>query len=436
MKLINNIKNSFNNSSDLIIKKINNIYLIYLQSICDTEKINDFIIRNYELNKSIITPNSVLINEKDITNNLLQACTIIIDNKKIYSLETKGNLIRSIDKSSYETSINGSKDSLNESIENNLGLIKRRIKSNNLINEDYYLGDNTKTKVSLLYLKDITDMKLVNKIKNKLNYIKSDIISIENIKQLLTKENRSVLPTIMVSERPDIISNYLLDKKVIIICDNSPNALILPTYLVDYINPNIDSYNKSISINFIKIIRLFCLLFTVCAPALYIAIINYDSESLPISLLINFANQRQSVPFPSYIECLIMLILCSILKESDMRFSSSYSTSISIVGALILGDASVAAGLISPIMIIIISFTFISSLIFSDIEFVNGLRIYRFILLFFSTFLGLLGFNLGLLIIISNLCSLKVLGNSFTYPISPFNKKYFNKTIIKRRNNY
>jgi len=434
MDIINKIKNNYNNSSDLIIKKIKKIYIVYLESLCDISKINDLIIKNYELKNDVISPKTTLIKQKDIDTYLLNGFTIIIKEDMIYTVETKANLIRSVDKAETEVALFGPKDSFNESIENNLGLIKRRIKNNKLINDDYFIGENTKTKVSLLYIKDLCDDKIINKIKNKLSMINNDIISIGNLKQLLSKENRSFLPTMIESERPDSACLALLSNKAIILCDNSPFCLILPSFFTDFINPSVDNYDKNISINFIKILRFFCLLFTLLAPSLYIALINYNIETLPISLLINFSNQRKSVPFPSYIEAFIMLILCGILKESDMRFSSSYGSSISIVGALILGDAAVSAGLISPIMIIIISFTFISSLVFSDMEFVNGLRIYRFIILFLSTILGLYGFMLGFIILITNICSIKVLNTNYSYPLSPWNKNYFNKTLFKKPN--
>ena len=443
MNLIKKLKKDFNESSDLIVKQLDNIYVIYLESICDSDKINFYILQNIPQSKNnkdniISGPNTTILNDyNDIKFYLINGFSIVISNK-IYAVETRGNLIRGVEKPDAEPAVYGPKDAFNENIQMNLGLIKRRIKTEKLINDDFFIGKYTKTKVSVLYIDDIADKKIVNIIKNKLKNISIDsIISIGNIKQLLGKENRSTLPTIQESERPDTASYALMEGKIVIICDNSPFVLILPAFFNDFINPVVDNYSKSININFLKILRFFCLIYTIFAPAFYIALINYNIETIPLSLMINIAMQRDGVPFPSYIECIIMLILCGILKESDMRFPSSYGSSISIVGALILGEAAVSAGLISPIMIIITASTFITSLIFTDQELVNGLRYYRFIILLLSSFLGLLGFNIGLLIFLIHISGMKVLGKTYTFPISPFSKIYFKKILFKSsiRNN-
>ena len=435
MNILNKLKKDFNNSSDLIIKKIDNIYVIYLESISDSDKINFYILQNITQGegKSFISgPNTVKLNKyDDIKFYLLNGFSIVLT-KNIYAVETRGNIIRGVEKPDSEPSVTGPKDSFNENIQINLGLIKRRIKSEKLINIDYFIGNKTKTKVSLLYIDNKVNKKDIKIINNKLSKINKDIISIGNIKQLLSRENRSFLPTIIESERPDNAVYNLLNGKIVILCDNSPFSLILPAYFNDFINPIVDNYSKNININFLKILRFFCLIYTLIVPALYIALINYNLETIPLSLIVNIAKQRISVPFPSYIECILMLLLCGVLKESDMRFPSSYGSSISIVGALILGEASVSAGLISPIMIIVAASTFITSLVFTDQEMVNGLRFYRFLFLILSSFFGLYGLNIGILLFLIHLSGLKVLNKSYTFPIAPFSKKYFNKTLLKQ----
>ncbi|MBR1416296.1 MAG: spore germination protein [Bacilli bacterium] len=433
MNLVNKLKQEFNNSSDLIIRQLDKIYVIYLESICDSNKINFYILRNISQKNIISGPNTIIIKEfKDIIFYLVNGFTIVIKDK-IYAVETRGNIIRSVEKPDSEPSVYGPKDAFNENIQINLGLIKRRIKSTNLINDDYFIGTKTKTKVSIIYLKDIVQEKMINKIKKEIASINKDsIISIGNLKQLLGKENRSFLPTIMESERPDNACTSLLEGKIIILCDNSPFCLILPAFFSDFINPVVDNYGKNININFLKILRFICLIFTIIAPALYISLINFDQELVPITLLRNFAIQRNDVAFPSWIEALIMLIVCGILKESDMRFPSSYGSAISIVGALILGEAAVSAGLISPIMIIVVSLAFISSLVFTDQELVNGLRYYRFLFLLLSSLFGLIGLVMGIFILLIHVSGLEVLGKSYAFPVAPFSKTYFNKTIFKK----
>ena len=236
----------------------------------------------------------------------------------------------------------------------------------------------------------------------------------------------SIIPTIIATERPDRASYALSMGKIVIICDDSPTALILPSFITDFINPYTDKYHKKKNIIITKIIRFICFFISLLIPSLYISIVNFNQETIPSSLLINFAIQRQNVPFPAIIECLIMLITCEILKESDLRSSSKYGAATSILGAIVLGNAAVSAGLISPIMLIIISFTYITSLIFSDLEFTNFLRTYRFIILIFSTFWGLYGMMMGLTILIINIAKTRSLTLPYSIPLSPFDKSFFN----------
>src|SRR5699024_3646163 len=169
--------------------------------------------------------------------------------------------------------------------------------------------------------------------------------------------------------------------KVLLFVDTSPFALIVPGFFSDFLNPVSDNYKKSNNINFLKVLRFCCFFLTILAPAIYIALINYNPETIPTTLLVKFITQRDNVPFPAIVEAVMMLIIYEILRESDVRFPNSYGSAISILGALILGEAAVNAGFVSPIMIIVIAFTFITSLIFTEQEVVNAARHFRIIFL-------------------------------------------------------
>ena len=398
MDYLNYIKNIFQNSSDLISKKIKDIDIVFLESLCSSDKINEYILKvlvlaknKHNLNNILVGPNTKQIAKKDITTYLLNGFTLVIGDE-IYAIETKGELVRSITEPTTEPDLHGPKDSFNESIQTNLGLIKRRIKSPDLINIDMTIGKYSQTKVSILYINSICDKELVNKVKNKLTQINIDgILDAGNIKQLIGSEDNSPFPTTQLTERPDKAASDLLEGKIIILVDASPLAISLPAFLVDFINPSVDTYSKNININFVKILRFICLITTIFLPALYIALISYNQGSIPIDLLVNFAMQRSSVPIPSIIECLVILILCAILRESDIRFPTNYGSSISIVGALVMGDAAVEAGIVSPIMIIVIAVTYITSMVFTDLEIINSFRHIRFLSLFLVSILGLFG---------------------------------------------
>ncbi len=438
MDYLNYIKNIFQNSSDLISKKIKDIDIVFLESLCSSDKINEYILKvlvlaknKHNLNNILVGPNTKQIAKKDITTYLLNGFTLVIGDE-IYAIETKGELVRSITEPTTEPDLHGPKDSFNESIQTNLGLIKRRIKSPDLINLDMTIGKYSQTKVSILYINSICDKELVNKVKNKLTQINIDgILDAGNIKQLIGSEDISPFPTTQLTERPDKAAGDLLEGKIIILVDASPLAISLPAFLVDFINPSVDTYSKNININFVKILRFICLITTIFLPALYIALISYNQGSIPIDLLVNFAMQRSSVPIPSIIECLVILILCAILRESDIRFPTNYGSSISIVGALVMGDAAVEAGIVSPIMIIVIAVTYITSMVFTDLEIINSFRHIRFLSLFLVSILGLFGLYTSIFFTLIHLCSLTSLGKPYTYPIAPYDKVYFNKTVIR-----
>ena len=442
-KIVKYIQDKYNNSSDLIIKKINNVTILFLESICSGDRVNEYILKVLSFkNKKVIkdlssllaSPNTINVNNyNDIIFYINNGFAIVIDKDNILAIEVRADIARSISTPESQPAIYGPKDAFNENIQNNLGLIKRRIKSEYLVNEDFFIGKRTKTKISILYFKDIADDQTIKLLKKRLEKIDIDgIIDSGNIAQLLENEEKSPFPTIKSTERPDYVAANLLEGKIAIIVDTSPFVLILPSFLVDFINPQVDSYSKNININFIRILRFICLILTIIVPSLYVAIVNYNPEAIPLNLLVSFATQRDGVPFTTVIEAIVMLLTCEVLRESDIRFPSSYGSSISILGALILGESAVSAGVVSPIMIIITALTFITSLIFTELEFINAIRHFRFLFLIASALLGLYGIVIVGVMFLTHLASLKTFEKPYLYPLSPFDVSYFNKQVLQK----
>ena len=334
---------------------------------------------------------------------------------------------RSISDSKDELNIIGSKDSFIEDITINKSLIQKRIKEN-LKEKELILGKYTKTKTKILYIEEITNKKLVNNIEKKLKKINIDGILDSSYLKHSLEEEKNLFPTIMATEKPDKSTMALLEGKVLILVDNSPYALIIPTLFMDFFHTPDDYYQKPINTSFIRIIRLIACLIAILLPGIYLATTTRDYYLLPKSLLLMLKAGRTYVPFPAYIEALIMMISFEILRESDIRMSHTTSSSISILGGLILGDAAVSAGIVSPIMIIIIAISSIAGLIFNSIEFVNTIRIYKIIILLLSTLLGIIGILLGIIILIKNIKETRIFGYQY------FSKKSIEKTdaIIKR----
>ncbi len=441
-----------NHIPDLQIKEIKTsfqtIYILNIQTLSSSQLTNKYIL-DYFSNRSIIKPISSIKN--DIQNNipsisfielpynedkiyeyLFNGFSILIHNKTILAFETRATLDRGINPPTSEPTIRGPKDSFNENYNTNLGLVRKRLKDKNLYIKELTLGTKTNTKVCIFYMNNLVDKKLLKETIQKIENIKTDkILDTYYIKELIKKENNTSFPTIKSTERPDTIAKALTEGKICILSENSDNALIIPTFFIDYFFIEEDNFHKKTYTYFIKFIRLLAFFITIFAPSIYLSLITYDQQMLPTSLLINFTIQRFTVPFPALIEALILMFTFEILYEADALKPSSKGTSLSILGALVLGDAAVAAGIISPIMVIVIAITAISSMYFSYHDFQSFIRTYRYLLMILSCFFGMVGILYGFIILLTNLCSIKSFGKPFLLPFTPI----LNKTKQEKINN-
>lgn len=443
MNVFKYINNTFKDTPDLVKRKIkysfSSVHIYYIETICSSEQVNNFILKNltnpnsHRRFKDILAgPNFKEINLNKLEFYLYNGFTVLVYRNKIYAIETKASLDRSVTSPLVEQDLYGAKDALLENYQKNIGLIKRRLKSSHLKTKEYKLGRFTQTSTGVLYIDNITDMSLVKRIDALLNKIDTDsVIDVGELKQFLTMDKGNVFPPTKLTERPDVIVKALLDGKLVIVMDTSPFAIILPAVLADFINPISDKYLYQMNANNLKILRMICFFLTLFTPAFYIAIITYNQETIPASLLTNFITQNEGIPFPATIETFFMIFICEMLRESDIRFPSNFSSSISILGALILGDAAVSANIVSPIMIIITSLTFISSMIFSNVELSGAIRIWRFIAMIIASFYGLYGVALAFIFFIVSLSSYSSFGLPYTFPVVPFSLPYLKETLYE-----
>ena len=448
--LIDKIKISFGNATDLIVRPfiIDNrkITLVMSEVLVSSDYVNEYILKRLlnikftsndienELLNFIPTNNAKVLDKlSDMTDYICMGFVLIVfSDTKCIAIEARSSIDRGIPEVNNEASITGSKDAFNENFNTNVGLIRRRIRDCNLFVDGMFVGKSSKTKVGILYMKTIAIKKNVDEIKERLKKINVDgIIDSGNLKSYLDNKTNFFFPTITSTERPDKVAQALLEGKIAIVTDNSPFVLITPTFFIDYLHTSDDYYEKAINTSFIRIIRFLAFLISIFTPALYIALTTHNQDILPLSLFLNFMEQRSSVPFSALIEALFMSISFELLRESDIRKPASLGTSVSILGGLILGDAAVNAGIISPIMIIIISISAISGLAFSSVEMIYALRWWRFIMLFFAMFFGLFGIFTGFIILLASLVTTTSLSVPYTAPFSPFIKSEIKDTLIK-----
>lgn len=446
-KILAKIKEKLGPSKDYIDKKVivekEEVHILFSEVLSSGSDINEFILKRIvllskkqlkELETYLPNNNIKKIKEEEITDYMNKGFVIVLTKWDIYASEIRQSLERGITTIESELSITGPKDSFSENFNTNLGLIRKRIKSDNLWWEEQEIGLSSKTKVGILYMQDIVEDGLVTKVVEKLKNIDIDgIIDSSYLKDNLESTN-NLFPTVAVTERPDKASMALLEGKVVIIVDMSSYCLILPNFFIDFFHTVDDYYQKSFNTTFIRIIRMFAFFIAIFIPAYYIAVTTYNQDSIFLSLLLLLKAQRAAVPFPATIEALFMIISFEILRESDIRMSSTTGSAISILGGLILGDAAVSAGIMSPIMIIVIALSSIAGFVFTSIELVNAVRIYRIIFLVLASILGVYGIYLGAVYLLYQLITLTSFDKPYLAPFSPFIKKEQKDAIIKSKN--
>ena len=452
-KIFRKVRNFNGNSSDIVTRVIEKngykIGYIYLESVSSDDKVSDF------LNKSIVNMNKKrlftsfynLVKNSIFSSNLNTCATyddmfyylssgftvIVMDNsKKAIVIETRANLDRGVVESTSETITRGPKDSFTENHNKNLGLIRKRIKDPNLFFKDKVVGRRTKTKVTVAYIKDIARLDDVKRILKNLERIDIDsIIDSGYIRELIEKDQKSLFPKVISTERPDLACTSLLNGKIIILVENTPFVLIIPAVLNDFFHSPEDNYQKPLNVSFSRILRVICFFLALFTPAIYIALMTFNHEIIPDQLLISLAIQRDGVPFPTAVEVLIFVITFEVLREADIHSPTFSGSAMNVVGALILGDAAVAAGIVSPIVIIVVAVTSISEIVFYDPDVIDAIREWRLLFIFASTLIGIIGFILMFIIFISKLVSLECLGIPYLTPISPISIKSLNDSLIR-----
>ena len=273
-------------------------------------------------------------------------------------------------------------------------------------------------------MSNLADKSIVEKLKTRLKKanVKS-IIDSGNVKKILGESTKTNYPLIKSSERPDTVCHALLMGKVCIVVENSPYVLIFPTFFLDYFKTSEDYFQKPFNVNLTRFLRIISFIITILTPAIYIALTTFNQEIVPDPLLMSLTTQREGVPFPTYLEILILTLTFEILRESDIRMPSLMGTSISIVGALVLGDAAVNAGIVSPFAVIIIAITSVCDLIFSDIDFINATRFWRILFILGASIMGLIGITSVFILFVTHLVNASDLNIPFMYQIVPKSRK-------------
>lgn len=396
--------------------------LLYLGNLRkDEAEITPENLANYIRYCLISTPNSSeATTRQDVINKIITGDTAILVEglTQAIVIDTKSWEHRGVSDPKTESSVRGPHEAFTETIRVNTALIRRRIRSPHLRIDMMRIGRRSHTDVAVIWIDGITNPNYVHEVKKRLNAVDVDILPYEGMLEEYIEDNPfSPFPQVQITERPDRVAAAISEGRVAILIDGNPMAQIVPTTFSTYFQTGEDYTERWMYASLLRILRLFSLINSSLLPALYIAITNYHQEMLPTPLALAFAAARENVPLPAFIEALIIVLALELVREAGLRLPSPVGSTVGIVGALLLGEAAVSANLASPILVIVVALSGLSSFILPQYSQGLVLRflVYPFILL--SAGWGLFGMTAGIMVVIIHLSNLTSLGVPYLEPL-------------------
>lgn len=435
---IENIKARLKDNYDVIYREINckdgAIYIIFIDSLCDSTYISEYIISplidKMEINHNIDSLKKEVIlaasigdvdTLEDATTHVLSADVVVLFsfmNKAVYC-SAKGFEKRSIEAPIAETVIKGPREGFTESINDNISSIRRRVKTPNLKIENIILGEQSKTAVALLYIEGITPVCLIDYIKDKMEKVreknKKGFVLYSNYIEEELKCKGTAFDTIGYTEKPDIAASKLIEGRVIIIMDGTPFVITAPYFFIENFQTTDDYTTNKFIANQGRVLRWVSFFMSVLVPGLYLALITYHFKLIPSVYIFRMAIFRAGVPVPASVELLIMIFFFQIIREAGVRLPQPIGPTLSIVGALILGEAAVNSGLASQVTIVVVAITSIASYLVPTAH--TALFLWNVIIVIFSSLLGLPGYFTGVIVFVAHISGLTSCGYPYIYPV-------------------
>ncbi|HHV79930.1 MAG TPA: spore germination protein [Firmicutes bacterium] len=456
------LKSIFDKCSDVVFREFVfaqneqvKLALIYIDGMVDKVQVSDQIMRALALEVAMATggqkitkahalefirERGLCINQisetgktQDVIHAILSGDTVLLVDGHTTAIinGVRGWEARAITESQAESTVRGPRESFVETLRVNTSLIRRKIKSPALKIETLRLGEVTDTDVAIAYVESIANEKVVAEVKTRLKKIRVDgILESGYIEELIEDNPWSFFPTVNATERPDRVAGMLLEGRVAILVDGTPFVMTVPSLFVEYLQSPEDYYERFLFVSAVRLIRLLSLVLSLVLPGLYIAIVSFHHELLPTALLLSVAAQREGVPYPVLVEMLVMEVLFEVLREAGLRLPRPLGQAISIVGALVIGEAAVRAGLVAAATVIVVALTGIGSFVLSyrvSIAF----RLLRFVLILLSAALGLMGLTSGMAVIMIHLCTLRSFGIPYLSPMIPLTTTDLKDVVVR-----
>lgn len=352
-----------------------------------------------------------------------QAVLFIEGRTEASILVVKGGARRSVEEPQTEAAVRGPREGFTENLRTNTALVRFKVKTPKLKLENFIIGEKTQTSVALAYIEGVADSKVLEQVRKRLKSIEIDaILESGYIEEMIEDNPYSPFPQVQYTERPDTAAAQLLEGKFAIFIDGTPFVLTAPVTAWSLMQASEDYYERYIIANLIRWLRIVFMLVALFTPALYVAVTTYHQDMLPTTLMLSIAAAREAIPFPAIIEALIMEISFEALREAGIRLPKTIGQAVSILGALVIGQAAVQAGIVSAPMVIIVSLTGIASFTIPRFNFAISIRMLRFPLMFLAALFGLFGIVIGVSMIAIHLCKLKSFGVPYLSGIAPLKR--------------
>lgn len=459
------LKDIFKDANDIIFRKIDagenkklKMLLVYVDGMTTKEAISEYAVEKLMLNLDVAKLEQ---NDSELQNSIantniaiteiqalktIQECidkvlsgetVLLIDGcSKGIMLASRGWPMRGVQEPSSETLIRGARDGFNETMKVNITLVRRRIRDPKLKVKYMQVGSRSKTDIAILYIEDVVNKTVLETVEKRIKNIDIEaVLESSYIEEMIEDDSYSPFPQIENTERPDAAASALLEGRVVITVDNTPSVLIAPAIFVSFMQSSEDYYERWMPSCITRMIRYLALPIVMLLPALYVAVTQYHPNLLPTQLALYVAASRANVPFPPYFEAFLMELVMELVREASLRITSPVGSTIGLVGGLVIGQSSVEAGLITPLAVIIVALTAISSFAIPSYNFSTSLRMIRFGFIVVASIFGLFGISIGMCLLVIHLCTLKSCGVPYMTPFSSFveNRKDLKDTVVRPR---
>ena len=436
-------------SRSLFVNEEQKVLCIYLESMADTKTIDDYILKSlmehtFAEGETPGGKNGFLKElpfscaYKEIldqtVHSLVTGHCVLVDffSERVKLIKVTATEHRQIDEPKAEATVRGPHEGFTENIQINIGLLRKRIRNPRLRFDKMSIGSETGTTVLLVYMENLAPKPLVEEARKRLLSIRTDsVLESAYIEEYIQDRILSPFPTLSNTERPDVVAAQLLDGKVAVLVDGSSSALLAPMTFFEFFNSPEDYYQRADIASFIRLIRIVSFFTAVFVPSLYVAVTTFHQELIPTQLLISLSAQREGVPFPALFEVLVMEVLFEIIREAGLRMPRAVGQALSIVGAIVLGQAAVDAGLISAAIVIVVSITGITNFVVPVYSFGMTQRLLRFTFVLLAGFMGLFGIMCGALLLAAHLVSLHSFGVPYMTLAAPFQRSDWKDLLVR-----